>query len=127
MNTKSELANSLKKILDQMTQEEFDSEWSKVTSLNLESRLLGDPIKTLTDGQLIDELKSRGYITKLLFNRVELKWCLSDQEKDELIDNVDWGYYTSEIEREFKRLGDEMFIEGEVTKLTNALFDRKEN
>lgn len=127
MNTKSELANNLKKILDQMTQEEFDSEWSKVTSLNLESRLLGDPIKTLTDNQLIDELKSRGYITKLLFNRIELKWCLSDQEKDELIDNVDWGYYTSEIEREFKRLADEMLIEGEVTKLTNALFDRKEN
>jgi len=74
MNTKSELANNLKKILDQMTQEEFDSEWSNVTSLNLESRLLGDPIKILTDDQLIDELKSRGYITKLLFNRIELKW-----------------------------------------------------
>lgn len=33
---KSELANKLKKVLDNMTQEQFDQEWSKITALNLE-------------------------------------------------------------------------------------------
>lgn len=37
MNPKSELASKLKDILSKMSQEEFDKEWSKVTSLNLES------------------------------------------------------------------------------------------
>lgn len=37
MNTKSELASKLKDVLSKMSQEEFDKEWSKVTSLNLES------------------------------------------------------------------------------------------
>jgi hypothetical protein len=37
MNQESELASKLKDVLSKMTQEEFDKEWSKVTSLNLES------------------------------------------------------------------------------------------
>jgi hypothetical protein len=37
MNPKSELASKLKDVLSKMSQEEFDKEWSKVTSLNLES------------------------------------------------------------------------------------------
>ena len=36
MNQKSELASKLKDVLSKMSQEEFDKEWSKVTSLNLE-------------------------------------------------------------------------------------------
>ena len=41
MNQQSELASKLKDVLSKMTQEEFDKEWSKVTSLNLESPSIG--------------------------------------------------------------------------------------
>lgn len=37
MGQQSQLAGRLKEALDQMTQEEFDKEWSKVTSLKLKS------------------------------------------------------------------------------------------
>lgn len=104
MKAQSELANKLKTILDQMTQEEFDSEWSKVTSLNLESKLLANPIESLSDNQLIDELKRRGYITKLLINRNDLNSSLSDIEKDEILENVDWGYHKSEVTIEISKL-----------------------
>lgn len=33
---KSELANKLKEILNNMSQEQFDQEWGKITALNLE-------------------------------------------------------------------------------------------
>jgi len=33
---KSEMANRLKEVLDNMTQEQFDQEWSAITALNLE-------------------------------------------------------------------------------------------
>ena len=33
---KSELANKLKDILDNMSQEQFDEEWTKITELKLE-------------------------------------------------------------------------------------------
>lgn len=45
MNPKSELAIKLKDILSKMTQEEFDKEWSKVTSLKLESPSFEDVMK----------------------------------------------------------------------------------
>jgi hypothetical protein len=37
MKNKSELAEKLKDILDEMTQEDFDREWLEITNLNLES------------------------------------------------------------------------------------------
>jgi hypothetical protein len=42
---KSELANKLKEILDNMSQEQFDQEWSKVTALNLEGPSFADAIE----------------------------------------------------------------------------------
>ncbi len=36
MNEQSELASKLKDILNKMSQEEFDNEWSKVISMNLQ-------------------------------------------------------------------------------------------
>lgn len=45
MNQQSELASKLKDVLSKMTQEEFDKEWSKVTSLNLESPSFDEAIE----------------------------------------------------------------------------------
>ncbi len=42
---KSELANKLKDILDNMSQEQFDQEWSKITALNLEGPSFADAIE----------------------------------------------------------------------------------
>lgn len=42
---KSELANKLKEILDNMSQEQFDQEWSKITALNLEGPSFADAIE----------------------------------------------------------------------------------
>lgn len=45
MNQKSELASKLKDVPSKMSQEEFDKEWSKVTSLNLESLSFEEAMK----------------------------------------------------------------------------------
>lgn len=42
---KSELANKLKEILDNMSQEQFDQEWSKITALKLEGPAFADAIE----------------------------------------------------------------------------------
>ena len=42
---KSELANKLKDILDNMSQEQFDQEWSKITALKLEGPSFADAIE----------------------------------------------------------------------------------
>lgn len=42
---KSELANKLKEILDNISQEQFDQEWSKITALNLEGPSFADAIE----------------------------------------------------------------------------------
>lgn len=42
---KSELANKLKEILDNMSQEQFDQEWSKITALKLEGPSFTDAIE----------------------------------------------------------------------------------
>jgi hypothetical protein len=42
---KSELANKLKEILDNMSQEQFDQEWSKITALKLEGPSFADAIE----------------------------------------------------------------------------------
>jgi hypothetical protein len=42
---KSELANKLKDILDNMSQEQFDQEWSKITALKLEGPSFSDAIE----------------------------------------------------------------------------------
>ncbi len=42
---KSELANKLKDILDNMSQEQFDQEWSKITALQLEGPSFADAIE----------------------------------------------------------------------------------
>ena len=42
---KSELANKLKDILDNMSQEQFDQEWSKITALNLEGPSFAEAIE----------------------------------------------------------------------------------
>ncbi len=47
MNQQSDLANKLGELLNKMTQEEFEKEWSKVTSLKLESVSLEDACKNL--------------------------------------------------------------------------------
>lgn len=45
---KSELANKLKEILDNMSQEQFDLEWSKITALELEGPSFTDAIEYIT-------------------------------------------------------------------------------
>ena len=47
----SNLANKLKEVLSKMSQDEFDKEWSKVTSLNLESPSFEDAINHLNSTQ----------------------------------------------------------------------------
>jgi hypothetical protein len=42
---KSELANKLKEILDNMSQEQFDQEWSKITALNMDGPSFADAIE----------------------------------------------------------------------------------
>lgn len=42
---KSELANKLKDILDNMSQEQFDQEWSQITALKLEGPSFFDAIE----------------------------------------------------------------------------------
>jgi hypothetical protein len=42
---KSELANKLKEILDNMSQEQFDQEWSKITALNMGGPSFADAIE----------------------------------------------------------------------------------
>jgi len=42
---KSELANKLQDILDNMSQEQFDQEWSKITALQLEGPSFADAIE----------------------------------------------------------------------------------
>jgi len=42
---KSELANKLKEILDNMSQEQFDQEWSNITALKLEEPSFADTIE----------------------------------------------------------------------------------
>lgn len=43
------LSEKLKNLLDQMNQEEFDKEWSKITSLNLESLSFEDAIEFFSE------------------------------------------------------------------------------
>lgn len=45
---KSELAAKLKEILDNMSQEEFDKEWSEITALNLEGPTFDQAIEHFT-------------------------------------------------------------------------------
>ena len=52
MTPQTELASKLKDVLSKMTQEEFDKEWSKVTSLNLESPSFGEVYKNITPIEL---------------------------------------------------------------------------
>ena len=52
MTPQTELASKLKDVLSKMTQEEFDKEWSKVTSLNLESPSFGEVSKNITPIEL---------------------------------------------------------------------------
>ena len=42
---KSELANKLKDILDNMSQEQFDQEWSQITALKLDGPSFADAIE----------------------------------------------------------------------------------
>ncbi|WP_339888941.1 hypothetical protein [uncultured Flavobacterium sp.] len=42
---KSELANKLKEILENMSQEQFDQEWSQITALELEGPSFADAIE----------------------------------------------------------------------------------
>ena len=54
MNLKSDLAGKLKDVLENMSQDEFDKEWSEITSLNLESPSFDEAIEyfALMQGQL---------------------------------------------------------------------------
>lgn len=42
---KTELAQKLKEVLDNMTQEQFDQEWSAITALNLEGPSFVDVVE----------------------------------------------------------------------------------
>ncbi len=48
---KTELAQKLKEVLDNMSQEQFDQEWAEVTSLNLEGPSFGDFVEYISDIQ----------------------------------------------------------------------------
>lgn len=48
---KSELANKLKTVLDNMSQEQFDKEWSAITTLNLEGPSFSDAIEYFSISQ----------------------------------------------------------------------------
>jgi hypothetical protein len=45
MNLKSDLASKLRDVLDNMSQEEFDKEWSEITALNLQSPSFSEAIE----------------------------------------------------------------------------------
>ncbi len=45
MNLKSDLAAKLRDVLENMSQEEFDKEWSQITALNLESPSFSEAIE----------------------------------------------------------------------------------
>lgn len=48
MTMKSELAAKLKEVLDSMSQEDFDKEWSSITELNLEGPTFNEAIEYLS-------------------------------------------------------------------------------
>lgn len=48
MTMKSELATKLKEVLDSMSQEDFDKEWSSITALNLKGPTFNEAIEYLS-------------------------------------------------------------------------------
>jgi len=73
----SELASKLKEVLNNMSQEEFDSEWKKIVDLNIESpSFIGEKLENI---ELEEVLGSRGCQFSIVENK--LATLYRNQEK----------------------------------------------
>jgi len=66
--------------------------------------------KNLTNQELIQELKERGFRTDLLFSRDDVKFDLTAHEKDMILNKLFLEYYITEINSDIEYIYHEIFM-----------------